>query len=112
MYRLIYPSEKPVAIGFLLFFLGLPGVIFLDPQTTHHPTLRFIACCLFLVGWLWWHAVWFVQRWNRNPLAQKAHRSPNGFWWMRIVAIVLWLGVLPFAFLWVYHYLERLRTPA
>jgi hypothetical protein len=109
MLRLIYPSEKSLAFGFLLISLGISGVFFLDAETTQHKVLRFISCFFFLVGLLWFHGALFV-RWSRSRLPPSVQNNQGSAMWVRILVVVLWLGILPFAFLWIYHYFERARS--
>jgi hypothetical protein len=105
MYPLIRPSEKPLALGVLLVLIGLPGLLLLDAK--QHPSLRFAAGCFFVVGWLVFHCSTFARRWDDNLLIRRVHGSPDGVLWLRIAAVVLWLGILPVAILWVYQYLHR-----
>ena len=51
----------------------------------------------------------FVLLYDRGIFAQKIIRSPAGLLWMRIFAVILWLGVLPLVCFWVYDYLRHLR---
>jgi hypothetical protein len=32
--------------------------------------------------------------------------------WLRLLAVILWLGVFPLAALWTYKYLQRLQNHA
>jgi hypothetical protein len=101
--------SKMFAVAGLLFFIGLVAVIVLDPQTTHYPVLRAVLALFMVVGFILMITGNFVLLYDRNIFTQRIIRSPAGFFWMRIFAVILWLGVLPFACLWVYHYLQRAR---
>jgi len=93
----------------LLSFIGLVAVIVLDPQTTHYPVLRAVLALLMIVGFILMITGNFVLLYDRGIFAQKIIRSPAGLLWMRIFAVILWLGVLPLVCFWVYDYLRHLR---
>jgi len=104
--------EKRLVAAWLVFLGGFGGLIVLDnhPSPSHiHGILRTIAACGLLFGWLTGHAMLFVRRWDRNPGIRAIHRNRDGLLWLRITAVVLWVGVLPLACLWVYHYTQHLR---
>lgn len=100
------------AIGTLVGFLGLLGVIFFDglkeTWKVYLPSFArtFLATCL-VVGFLVHNVSFFMLRSARNRVVRTAAQSPNTFFWMRLVAVILWLGVLPFACLWVYDYIKH-----
>ena len=101
--------RKLFAAGGLLFFIGLVVVIVLDPQTTHYPVLRAVLALFMVVGFILLITGNFVLLYDRNIFTQRIIRSPAGFFWMCVVTMVLWLGVLPFVCLWVYHQLHHFR---
>ena len=93
------PREKAFAAGILLAFVGLGGIVFLNL----HGILRIITGFCLVIGVVVHNVAFFVGVWDRNPVIRKVTQSPDGVLWLRIVATLLWLGVLPFACLWVYH---------
>jgi hypothetical protein len=95
--------------GGLLFFIGLVAVIALDPRATHYPVLRAVLAFFMVVGFILMVFGNFVLIYDRGIFAQRVIRSPAGFFWMRIFAVILWLGVLPFVCLWVYGQLHHVR---
>jgi hypothetical protein len=100
------PREKKLAAALFLLISGLGALFFIDDHPSSsslHRILRFAAAGCLLLGWVWFHTVRFVQSWERNPMIRSAHKSPDGAMWLRIVAVILSLGVLPLAFLGLYH---------
>ena len=113
MRRQTSPLEMTFAVGTFVGFFGLVGVLFFDAlretwKLYLPATLRtFLATCL-VVGFLL-HSVTFVMLCGTNRVVRSVKANPDGGFWMRIVAVILWLGVLPFACLWFYDYLHRAR---
>jgi len=104
------PLEKWIGAGALLLFIALAGDIGLDPQTTHHPILRNLASCCLIGGFLLFHGALY-KLWDRKwkPI-RWVKRSPDGVLWLRILAVILWLALLPFAILRAYDYIHQLRN--
>jgi len=96
------PYEKVLATTMLLAFVGIAGLILLDL----HGILKIIVVLCLIVGYLVNTGAFFVHTWDRNRAIQRMHQAPNASFWLRVLTIVLWLGVLPFACLWVYHRLH------
>lgn len=109
----MYPGssrrKKVLVVGTLLVLIVFPGVVFLDPQTSPHHLLRIAAGCCFVVGWLLNTGTFFVGAWDGNRLMRSVHNSPDGVLWLRVLAVIRWLGVFPLAALWVYKYLRNLQ---
>lgn len=101
------PREKAFAIGILLAFFGLIAILILDSRSTHHPIARDVAAFCLGIAALLYKTTFFVGTWDNSRVIGRIHQSPNGIFWMRLVAITLWLGVLPFACLWVYDYIKH-----
>jgi hypothetical protein len=113
MYRRSSPREKAFAVGILLSFAGLGGIFLLDGlQSTSnlHWVFRFVAGCSLVLGFLLHQGAFFVGVWDRNRVIRRVTASSDGLFWLQILAVILWLGFLPLAYLWVYHYLHRLRS--
>jgi len=49
------------------------------------------------------HGGLFVRVWDRNVIIAKARRSSEGGFWLRIFAVILWLGIIPLVGLWLHH---------
>lgn len=45
--------------------------------------------------------------WDRNRWIRSVNASSDGAFWLWIVAIVLFLGVLPLVCLWAYHAIQH-----
>jgi len=106
------PREKVLAIGAIVFFGGLVSMFWLDdhPNSSRiHVILRTFAAACFVLGWVAFHAGFFIRRWDLNPGIRAIHQNPDGVFWMRIAAVVLFLGVLPLVCLWAYHSVHHLR---
>jgi hypothetical protein len=101
--------RKLFAAGGLLFFIGLVAVMVLDPQATHYPVLRAVLALFMVVGFILMFTGNSVLLYDRNIFIQRITRSPVGFFWMRILVVILWLGVLPFVCLWVYDRVHHVR---
>jgi hypothetical protein len=98
------------AVKTLAGFFGLAGVLFFDALREtwklYLPGIlrTFLAACL-VVGSLV-SSVAFVMLYGPFRIV---NRNPSRVFWMRLVAVILWLVVLPFACLWVYDYLHHFR---
>lgn len=109
MYPKSTPLEKLIGIGALLLFVGLGGVVVMDPQTTKYPTLRITAGCSFILGFLLFHgALYTLWDRKRRPIRREKSNSDEVLW-IRILAVILWLTILPFAILRVYDYVHHLK---
>jgi hypothetical protein len=104
--------EKAFAIGGIVSLCGLVSIFWLDDHSNSsrvHVILRTVAAACFLFGWLAFHAGFFMRRWVRNPGIRAIYQNPDGVFWLRIAAVVLFLGVLPLVCLWAYHSIRHLR---
>jgi len=95
--------DKLFAAGGLLFFTGLTGVIVLE----HYPVLRIVLAPFLIAGFLLMFMGNFVLLYDRGMFTQRIIRSSAGFFWMRVFAMILWLGVLPFVCWWAYRYIQH-----
>src|ERR1700687_4328679 len=96
------PREKTFFIGILLAFVGLGGLAI--PNLSG--IFRIIVGCCLALGVLLYKGAFFVKAWEARPIEQL-QKAPHGYLWLRIVAVVLWLGVVPLTFLWLYDHLHR-----
>lgn len=114
MRRRSSPREKTFAIGTFVGFFGLLGVVVFDmlrdAWKVHLPgSLRtFLAICLVL-GYLVHIAAFLALRNQTTGVVAAVENSQVGRFWIRLLVILLWLGVLPLACLWVYDQLHRSR---
>jgi hypothetical protein len=112
MYPRSSPREKVIAIGCIVFFGGLVWTSWLDdhPNPSRiHAILRTVAACCFVLPWIAGTADYFTGAWDRNPGIRAIHRNPDGVFWLRIAAVILFLGVLPLVWLWTYHSIHHLK---
>ena len=103
MYPRSSPFEKVFAAGILLTVLGLGGLVLFDL----HGLLRIIAGFFLVFGFLLYNVAYFVNALNTSRARRRVMQNPDAVLWLRILAVILWLGVLPFACLWVYHHVHR-----
>jgi len=89
--------------------LAAAGLIFLILRTTNHPILRAIAVSSLLIGLVLSHVARYVPLVDRSAHVQRVRQNATWFFWARVLTVVLWLGVIPLVFLWVYDRLQRLR---
>lgn len=94
--------EKSFFFGILLALVGLGGLAV--PNLTG--VFRVAAGCFLALGVLLYKGAFFVGAWDRGPIGTFS-KTPRGNLWLRIVAVVLWLGVVPLTFLWLYDHLHR-----
>ena len=93
------------AVAGLSYVVGLAGSLVLD----HYPVLHALFALFAVAGFIVFHAAFFVLHYDRSIVTHRIVRSEAGLFWMRIFAVLLWLGVLPFVCLWVYDRLHHLR---
>lgn len=103
MYPRSTTREKVLAVGTVLVFLGLGGFSFLNP----HGILRITADCFLLFGWFLNTGAFFAGARNSNRAIRRVTQNPGGVLWLRVLAIVLWMGILPLIFLSAYRYIHR-----
>jgi hypothetical protein len=102
MYPPSSTKEKVFGAGTLLLFSGIVGTAFLDL----HGIPRTISVFCLVVGCVL-HTAGFIALVPRENPVSAANQSPDGAFWLRLLVIALWLGVLPFVGLWVYHRIHR-----
>ena len=101
-------SELLLLTFFLLTVGSLPVSFLLDrlnlPSATDTAVrLALVACALLgLLAEIIRLAIPLVSR--------SMSKTPGGLLWLRIVAVVLWLGILPLVWFWVYDHIHRLRN--
>jgi hypothetical protein len=93
--------EKVLATGILLTLFGLSGLGFVHPNGT----FKLISGLSLVIGFLLSNCAFFVHVWDKSTIIRRIHRSPDSPLWLGITVVFLWLVVLPFAILWVYHQL-------
>ena len=108
------PREKVWTIGALMFLAGLGGVVFIDTLKstwgiTLPGTLRIVAATCLIVGWPVSILGFFLVRFGRNRLIGSLRGNSRVLFYARIVALLLWIVILPLAILSVYDYIHRLR---
>lgn len=114
MRRRSSPREKAFVTGSFLGFLGLLGVVVFDMlrdawKVNLPGGLRtFLATCL-VVGFLVHIAAFLAPRNQTTSAVAAIENSRMGRFWILPLVILLWLGVLPFACLWVYDQVHRSR---
>jgi hypothetical protein len=96
MYPRSSTLEKSFASGTIVLFLGLAGIALAG----EHPSMRTVAFSCVLFGGVVSNCAWFVGAWDRNPLIMKLQQGQQRTW-LVLAAIVLWIGFLPLAYLWV-----------
>jgi hypothetical protein len=101
--------DKVFFVGTLMALVGLVAIVFMDVVGLHGVP-RIAVVSFFFVGMVLHTGTFFVSTWDRNGFIRSATGSPTGMFWLRILAIFLWLGILPLIFLWLYHYLHRLGS--
>jgi hypothetical protein len=89
--------------------LAVAGLIFLTLRTTNHPIVQAIAASSLLIGIVLSHLANYVLLVDRSAHVQGLRQKATWFFWTRVLTIVLWLGAIPLAFLWVYDRLHRLK---
>jgi len=94
------PREKAFYVGLLLAFLGLVALVF--PNLPGF--LRVAAGCCLVVGFLLYKGAFFVL--HSGPIG-ILRKTPQGAVWLRTVALILWIGILPILWLWVYDRIHR-----
>jgi len=94
--------EKTFFIGILLTLVGLGGLAI--PNLLG--IVRIVAGCCLALGVLLYKGAFFVRAWDSGPIG-RYQKAPHGYLWLRIVAVVLWLGIVPLTFLWLYDRLHR-----
>lgn len=90
------------AIGTFLALAGLAGFLI-----GLRGVFRTASGILLVVGGLMHYGAYFPLAWDQNTAVRRINGSRNGRLWLRILAAVLWLAVLPIACLWVYNYLNQ-----
>jgi hypothetical protein len=95
--------EKAFVVGAVLLFAGLAGVLVAGPHQTLIAASRY--CLIF--GWIVSTCAYFVRVWDRNPAIRRIKKDRQGVSWLGILAILLWVIVLPVACLWVYGYIHQ-----
>jgi hypothetical protein len=68
-----------------------------------HAVLRTVALPASFFGWLVGSAGFFAKVWDRHRGIRFIHRNPDVVFWLRIAAVILFLGVLPLVCLWSYQ---------
>jgi hypothetical protein len=96
------PREKTFAVGILLAFVGLGALAF--PNLSGF--LRIAAGTCLVFGVLLYKGAFFARVWDRG-LIGSLQKTPQGSLWLRIVAVILWIGILPLVWLWVYDRIHR-----
>ena len=94
--------EKTFFFGILLTLAGLTGLAI--PNLSG--IFRIAAGFCLALGVLLYKGAFFVGAWDHGPIG-RLQKTPDGYFWLRIVAVVLWLGVVPLTFLWLYDHLHR-----
>jgi hypothetical protein len=94
--------EKTFFLGIILALGAICGLAI--PNLSG--VVRIAAGCCLAFGVLLYKGAFFVGAWSNGPIG-KIQKSPNGYLWLKIVAVVLWLGVTPLTFLWLYDHLHR-----
>jgi len=102
MYPRSSPYEKVLAAGTLLLFLDLGGLAFLDL----HGILRIIAGFCLVLGYLLNTGAFFARVWDKNRAIRRVKQNADGVLWLRILAVALWIGILPLVCLWAYKHIH------
>jgi|SRR5580700_10612028 hypothetical protein len=89
-------------LGFVLIFVGLGGLAIANLWGG----FRIAAGCCLAFGVLLSRVTFFVSAWDRGPVG-RLRRSPRGYYWLLVAAVVLWFGIMPLTFLWLYDRLHR-----
>jgi hypothetical protein len=96
------PREKTFAVGILLAFVGLGAI----PFPNLPGILRIAAGCCLVLGVLLYKGAFIARAWDRAPIG-NLRKTRQGSQWLRIVALILWIGILPLVWLWVYDHIHR-----
>lgn len=96
------PREKTLLVGILLTFVALGALA--APNLSE--TFRIAAGFCLAFGALLYKGAFLVRAWDTGPIA-KIQKSSNGYFWLKVAAVVLWLGAVPLTFLWLYDHLHR-----
>lgn len=96
------PREKALFFGVLLALVGLCGLAIPNLSAIS----RVVAGFCLAIGIVLYKGAFFVGAWNRSPVS-RLRATPNGYFWLGILAAALWLGVVPLTFLWLYDHLHR-----
>jgi hypothetical protein len=96
------PREKTFAIGILLAFVGLGAMAFPNLPGI----LRIAAGCCLVLGALLYKGAFVARAWDGGPIGSLL-KTPQGSQWLQIVALILWIGILPLVWLWVYDHIHR-----
>jgi hypothetical protein len=100
-----YKRALTLFVGFLFAFIGLGRLTIPNLMGI----FRIVAGCCLALGFLVYNGAFFVGAWDRGPVG-NLQKTARGNFWLRIVAVVLWLAVVPVRFLWLYDYLHRHRA--
>ena len=95
MRRRSSPRDKRILCGVLLGLIGL--CVLAIPNISG--IVRVVAACCMATGSIL--SLPFSDTRLRMP-NRRSETAPNSNFWLRIVGVVLWLGVVPLAFLWLY----------
>jgi len=88
------PREKRALLGLLLAFTGVGGLAILHLSET----LRIVTFCFLVIpGAFLFFGEIAIDVWNRSPFERWLQKSPEGYFWLRLAAVILWLGVIPLA---------------
>jgi hypothetical protein len=103
-------SELYLLAFFVLTFGGMAGAILLDklklPAASDTPLRLTLLVCAFVgVFFRFAHATSLSNRFKTHGVPA----NPQEVFWTRIVALLLWVVVLPLAILRAYDYIHRLR---
>jgi hypothetical protein len=91
-------------------FGGLVSMVWLDhhPKSVAYPRSSKNCCpSCFFFGWLVGSAGFFAKVWDRHRGIRFIRRNPDVVFWLRIAAVILFLGVLPLVCLWAYHSTQK-----
>jgi hypothetical protein len=99
--------EKIFIVGNILCFLGI-GWTYLLVHFKKTPDVRgsllIIPGSLAALGFLLSQGAFFARVLEKNRPAPVLKMNPTVYRWLRILAVVLWLVVLPLVYLWAHEY--------
>jgi hypothetical protein len=88
----------------LLALAGVGGLAILHQSETP----RVVTFCFLVIpGALLFFGEIASDLSNRSPFERWLQKSADGYFWLRLAAVMLWVGVIPLAILWSYHHIHR-----
>ncbi len=98
--------QKLALFGLLLVVCAFIGNSFLSETQSFLGIV--VLVCVF-AGYLLFRGSLTEDQLRYSRTIEAMRPNPEGAYWLRIAAVVLFLGVLPIVCLWVYHSIQHLR---